>query len=398
MRAIQSLLPRPRHTEVMRIFVQASPEVAWEAARHHDMSAIPWVRFLFNLRTVADLFHDHGPGPEDRRIGIDQIEAHGKGFMIVHEEPGKEVVVGAVGQFWHLDIPFKELKREAFKDFQEPGWGKLAWSITVEPYLSGSTICLELRTTATDEESWKNLKRYYHLIGIFSHAIRRSLLGRLEKQLGKLPLLPDKETPLAGDDIIPEAKYAETDSIIIEAPRFIVWRYLMQLGCDRAGWYSIDWLDHGGVPSTDHLVNEWGDRKVGDRLAATPKQDSFFEVYRVQHEQCFVIGGEAQRMGGPFQVSWAFVLEPIGTDATRLVTRAKMICSPKLTEWFLGNLVYPPMHGLMEAVQLKTIKRYAERDARMRIFPRSLKGSAGEQPRVANILWSEADHDKSEGK
>jgi len=40
--------------------------------------------------------------------------------------------------------------------------------------------------------------------------------------------------------------------------------------------------------------------------------------------------------------------------------------SPKWKEWFMGNIFYPPVHGLMEGVQLKTIKRYAERDAQMR--------------------------------
>jgi len=35
----------------------------------------------------------------------------------------------------------------------------------------------------------------------------------------------------------------------------------------------------------------------------------------------------------------------------------------KWAEWFMGNIICPPLHGLMEAVQLKTIRRYAERTA-----------------------------------
>jgi len=366
MRAIQTYLQRPHHSETMRIFVKAKPAVAWERARHYDMSTIPFVRFLFNLRTITDIFHDEKPVNKDGRIGLDQITENGKGFMILDESAGKEVVVGAIGKFWHLDIPFAEIKPDEFKNFNEYGWGKLAWSITVESYLSGSTICFELRTTATDEDSWKKLNRYYYVIGIFSKLIRHTLMAHLEKELGSLSLPDDNTRELAGDKIVPNAKYADTDHINIEAPVSIVWRYLMQLGCDRAGWYSIDWLDHGGVPSIDHLVNDWEDRKVGERLSATPKQDSFFEVYEVEHEKHFVIGGEAEKMGGPFKTSWAFVLEPIGEDATHLITRAKMELSPKWMEWIMGEIFYPPVHGLMEAVQLKTIKRYAERDAQMR--------------------------------
>jgi len=366
MRAIQNYLPHPHHTETMRIFVNAKQETAWELARHYDMSSVPWIRFLFNLRTIADLFHPDKSAPHDKRIGLDQIGENDNGFMIIHEIPGKEVVVGAIGKFWHVDIPFEKIAPDKFRNFDEPGWGKLAWSITVEPYLTGSTIAFELRTTATDYDSWKKLNIYYHIIGTFSKLIRHTLMNHLEKELDVLAFPDDNTRYLPGDEIIPDTKYSDTDNINIEAPVSIVWRYLMQLGCDRAGWYSIDWLDNAGVQSTDHVVNKWDDRKVGDKLAATPKKDSFFEVYKIEHEKFFVIGGEIKTSEGFFKSSWSFVLEPIGDDATHLVVRAKMIMSPKWKEWFMGNIFYPPVHGLMEGVQLKTIKRYAERDAQMR--------------------------------
>ena len=57
----------------------------------------------------------------------------------------------------------------------------------------------------------------------------------------------------------------------------------MQLGCDRAGWYSIDAFDHGGKPSIDHLSEGWETRKIGDKLWALPDDhDGFFEVYEVE--------------------------------------------------------------------------------------------------------------------
>ena len=51
MRTLQKYLPSPKHYEIMRIFVSAKPAVAWERARHYKMSSIPWVNFLFKLRT-----------------------------------------------------------------------------------------------------------------------------------------------------------------------------------------------------------------------------------------------------------------------------------------------------------------------------------------------------------
>jgi len=296
MRAIQTYLPHPHHTEMMRIFVNAKPETAWQFARHIDLSSVSWVRFLFNLRTIADFFHHERTHFKDEKIGtIDQIAENDHGFMILHETPGKEVVVGAIGKFWHIDIPFKELKPEEFPYFNKPGWGKVAWSITVEPYLTGSTVAFELRTGATDYESWKKLNLYYHIIGTFSRMIRHTLLNHLEKELGEMVLPDDKTKHLQGNEIINNTKYIDTDHINIEAPPSIVWHYLMQMGCDRAGWYSIDWLDHAGVKSTDHQVSKWGDRKVGDKISATPEGDSFFEVYQIEHENYFVIGGQIKK-------------------------------------------------------------------------------------------------------
>ncbi len=366
MRAIQQYLPNPRHTEINRVFVKALPAAAWEAVRHFDASEIPWIRLLFDIRTIPERIAGKGKIKEDRRIGVDQIADNGKGFQIIHEIPGREVVIGSVGQFWYLKIPFAEVKPEDFKTFDQPGWGKLAWSIVVEPFLDGSTISLELRTTATDEYSWKKLNNYYRLIGLGSRPIRSSLMKHYEALLGKMKLPDDDERALPGDDIIKEAKYSYTQARIIEAPPNIVWSYLMQLGCDRAGWYSIDLLDHGGEPSINHLVEGWESRKPGDRVSATPAKDRFFEVYKVEPEKYFIMGGHGHRLGGDFSMSWAFVLDRIGEDATYLSARVRMKATPLWSEWLQGNLLAPAMHGLMQQVQLKTIKQLAERDAELR--------------------------------
>lgn len=367
MRAIQSYLPKPRHTEVHRIFVTADPATAWQTARHFDGASIPWVRMLFDLRDLPNVIRGKMPTTKDRRLGVDQVADNAKGFIILHEIPGKEVVVGAVGKFWHLQIPFAEVMPDQFATFDEPGWGKLAWAISVEPYLNGTTISFELRTTATDEWSWKKLNRYYQLIAVGSYPIRSSFMSHLQMQLGKMKFPEDEIADFPGNDLIPDAKYQLTFHKNIEAPPSAVWQYLMQLGCDRAGWYSIDALDNGGKPSIDHLVKGWETRAVGDQLAATPAKNSFYEVYAVEKEKHFIIGGETDRIGGPFKMTWSFILLPVGEDATHLISNARMVSSPKWAQWFMGSILYPPIHQLMSEVQLRNIKNMTERDAQLRV-------------------------------
>ncbi|HEY1114005.1 MAG TPA: SRPBCC family protein [Chitinophagaceae bacterium] len=364
MRAIQHYLPHPRHTETMRIFVTAKPDVAWQTARHYDMSTVPWVRFLFSLRTATERLKG-APSEAISHLGVDSIDAT-EGFAILDETPGREVVVGSVGQFWHLNIVYHKVHSTRFAAFDEPGWGKLAWAITVEPYGEGSTIAFELRTTATDEVSWKRLQRYYTVIGKFSYLIRHSLMAHLQTGLGKPPVADIDKRPLPGDDVIPGTGYSVTHEKLMEAPPSLVWRYLMQIGGDRAGWYSIDWLDNKGIPSVDHLVAEWTDRQKGDPIPVLRGSKDFFEVHDLAREKYFVLKAEAQPPKPHFRTSWAFVLEPVGSDATRLLVRARMESAPKWNEWLMGHLWYPPVHGLMEAVQLKHIKLYAERDAQLR--------------------------------
>ena len=368
MRLIQKYLPNPRHIEVYRIFVQSDAETAWNAVRHLDMGQVPLVRLLFDIRTLPDRIKGKLKA-ENRKIGVDQITDHGKGFFIAEEIPGREVVVASAGKFWQMNIPFANVNPAQFKNFNVPDHGKLAWSISVEPYLAGSTIAIELRTTATDEKSWKKLSHYYSIIGIGSRLIRNSVMHHLEALLGKLKRPDNDELTLPGDERLPHGKYQLTHAIDIEAPLSTVWSFLMQLGCDRAGWYSIDAFDHGGKPSIDHLEQGWQARKIGDKLWALPDDhDGFFEVYEVEHEKHFIVGGESSRLGGPFKITWAFVIDPIGEDATRLTTRAKMEAEPRLSEWLMGAIVAPPIHAIMQKTQLRHLKIICEREAQLRKF------------------------------
>lgn len=366
MRALQRHLPAPRIVELHRITVKAPPAEAWEAARHFDGASIPWVRLVFDLRELpARLLH--GAAAEvDRRLGVDQVVDAGHGFFVVEEQPGREVVVGAVGRFWQSRIPFAAVTPATFADFAAPGWGKVAWAIGVEPFATGSAITFEVRVTATDEDSWRALQRYFRVIGPVSKLIRASVMAHLEAQLGPLPRPRDPSRPLPGDDLVPEAFYALTHATDVEAPPALVWPWLMQLGCDRGGWYSLDALDHGGVPSIDHLVPGWETRQVGDRLAATLAQDTFYEVLLVDEPRAFAIGGDTDRLGGHVKMSWAFVLEPLGADATHLVTRVRARAAPRWAEWLQGAVLFPPLHAVMQHAQLHNLQRLAERDAQAR--------------------------------
>lgn len=75
--------------------------------------------------------------------------------------------------------------------------------------------------------------------------------------------------PHPGADLVPGGKRGGTMATTIDAPPAEVWRWLVQMGCDRAGWYSWDRLDNGGVASADRIHPEWQEIAVGHRRAET---------------------------------------------------------------------------------------------------------------------------------
>ena len=108
-----------------------------------------------------------------------------------------------------------------------------------------------------------------------------------------------------------------THAITIETCPAEIWPWLVQMGCRRAGWYSYDGLDNGGVPSADRIVPELQQVQVGDIFPMRPADDDTFVVRLVEPERALVLGDAAGSM------SWAFVLEPVDENTTRVITRAR---------------------------------------------------------------------------
>jgi hypothetical protein len=374
--AIQRFIPQPRLHQVDRVAVATYPAETWTVVRATDLYELRFVRALFTARLLPERvgarLRRRQLEPSPRSARLDEIAGRGPGFRRLAEVPGQEFVAGAIGKFWEPSIPFLEASPETFMAFAEPGFGKVAWSLQVHPRGGGgSWVVVDLRVSATNEEAWRRFGRYWSLVGPFSHVIRKSLLRALVKKLGRPP--PEAGRPLAGDELLPSARASNTQAITIESPVNRVWPWLIQMGCRRAGWYSIDRLDNGGVPSADRIIPELQHIAVGDILPATPKGDEGFAVLRVEPERVLVLGspGLLQKsspapkrkrwglLGADYDATWAFVLEPIGEAATRLTVRVRGNFEPGL-RMELARPALLSVHTIMEQAQLRNLKRRAE--------------------------------------
>lgn len=84
----------------------------------------------------------------------------------------------------------------------------------------------------------------------------------------------DRALTLPGDPHERTPSIELTHAVTIEAPPEVVWRWLVQLGQDRAGFYSYDWLERLALANVHNVYDirpEWQQRRVGDLVRAAPR-------------------------------------------------------------------------------------------------------------------------------
>src|SRR5438445_1027348 len=81
---------------------------------------------------------------------------------------------------------------------------------------------------------------------------------------------------LPGDALSPYAPAVVTHAVNIDAPAEAVWRWLVQLGQDRGGFYSYSFLENLAgcdMHNTFRIVLEWQQRTIGDTVSfGSPKR------------------------------------------------------------------------------------------------------------------------------
>jgi hypothetical protein len=176
---IDDYLPRYDVTEYHERHVEAPPARTYAAIWDADLAASLFVRALFALRTVPLLFADPAAW---RRLPA-HVTLHDvlrRGFFLLGEDPGREVVLGVIGRFWQ---PTGNLLPGDCARFLAPppsGTARAAWNFTVAQQPDGgSLLTTETRVLCADAASLRSFRRYWLLVGPFSGLIRRCLLASI---------------------------------------------------------------------------------------------------------------------------------------------------------------------------------------------------------------------------
>jgi hypothetical protein len=175
---IDRFLPKYDEIEHHEATVDAPTERTYRAVKELDLARSPVVLALLALRGIPSLFT--GAVKPKRRLGLDEILQ--SGFVVLGEEPDRELVLGIVGRFWQLSSGVHRIETDQFTRFDRPGFAKAAWNFVVtERAGGGSTVVTETRIVCTDDEARRKFGWYWRLVGPFSALIRRVLLGQIKR-------------------------------------------------------------------------------------------------------------------------------------------------------------------------------------------------------------------------
>lgn len=200
-----------------------------------------------------------------------------------------------------------------------------------------------------------------------------ALLAARHVQQGWGATAAETDAVLPGDEILGPADLVATRAVTIKAPPQDVWPWVVQLGHDRAGFYSYDKLQTlAGLPvrNAEEIVPEWQDTAVGDLVRLHP--DLGLRVARVDPDAALVLHGAAPDgeelvVVPPYDFSWAFVLRPGPRGTTRLLVRERYAYrEPMAAPLAEGSQV---ASFIMTERMLRGIKERAERRPTPQLVP-----------------------------
>jgi hypothetical protein len=128
---------------------------------------------------------------------------------------------------------------------------------------------------------------------------------------------------MAGDGLIVHPTYSGTMAVIVNARPEHIWPWLVQMGYQRGGLYSYDWLDrlfgYLDRPSATRILPEFQRLAVGEHIPLG--RGPSWPVAVIEPDRALVL--DMRNMGGIDWV-WQFGLYAIDERRTQLVSRSRV--------------------------------------------------------------------------
>jgi len=180
---VDRFIPKYEIREVHQTRVAAPADVTFLAAHDLDLQRSTIVRAIFTGRELLM----GGERPKREHAPGFLAEVLDLGWRVLAEEPGRELVLGAVTQPWKAEVEFLGLAPDEFAAFKEPGYAKIVWTFGVKPVGEKASIfSTETRVVTTDPESRSRFRRYWSVFSPGILLIRYETLRLVRREAERL--------------------------------------------------------------------------------------------------------------------------------------------------------------------------------------------------------------------
>ena len=174
---LDEFMPEYEVAERHHVRVAAPANITLSAAMDTDLQKSKVIRGILQARVLI-LGADADEGTRPRGL---LAQTTSLGWGVLAEQPGREIVVGAVTQPWLANVVFRALPREDFKAFREPGYVKIVWTLRADPVGPRESIFrTETRVTTTDQTARSKFRWYWARFSPGIVLIRRAALTLLK--------------------------------------------------------------------------------------------------------------------------------------------------------------------------------------------------------------------------
>ena len=174
----------------------------------------------------------------------------------------------------------------------------------------------------------------------------------------------ERERSWPGDDLFPSRAFETTRAITVGAPERSVWERVVQIGLERAGFYSYELLERlGGVPvrNIESVEPTWQSLSVGDEVLLLPRNGLRVSKMAEGSAICFgKLTFEGKDVDDGKGTSWSFYVEPLSKHESRLVVRTCLGPTEPSIPRLLAKGFEQALDFCMEQRMLRTIKRLCE--------------------------------------
>ncbi|HST34653.1 MAG TPA: hypothetical protein VLJ80_14160 [Solirubrobacteraceae bacterium] len=178
---VEQFLPAYDVSDAVAVVVEADLETTWRALLAVDLIEVgrrkPLVSLLGALRALPDVVSQvldgHLPVAPRQPMTLHEIAGMplgDGGWTLLGERACEEIALGLVGRFWRPVIEYAEVDRDGFEAFDEPGYAKTVYSLSVRPLGERRTLLSGLMRTATTDEHARRWFRRYWTFGVGSGA------------------------------------------------------------------------------------------------------------------------------------------------------------------------------------------------------------------------------------